>query len=305
MRIGSKSLFAALAFFCFAAIANDPVVARLVPEPDSAREQNRIAERYVLPITPAVDQGDSDLCWVYATLAMLETDYLQRHPHSRIALSAGALQLDTIADRFVRHIRGERIRLEEGGLAIEALNLIRQNGLVARADFHDVVDASPVYASVRRTLARRPKPPDKLQALRRQLAARLGAKPASTHLDGRVVTPAQLAQAMLGARQWIEFDLARNGAQGWGPSRDPDARGDSRVLYVDLSRMIGLIHGSLARGQAVVAGSKDHSLLIHGGDYDKDGRPIAYMIKDSLPPYAYRVSAEKLHRILNDVTVAF
>ena len=68
--------------------------------------------------------------------------------------------------------------------------------------------------------------------------------------------------------------------------------------------MIDLIHQSLARGEAVVWGSTDHALLIYGGDYDRDGRPLSYLIKDSLAPFTYRASAEKIHRILHDVTVA-
>ena len=68
--------------------------------------------------------------------------------------------------------------------------------------------------------------------------------------------------------------------------------------------MIDLIHQSLARGEAVVWGSTDHALLIYGGEYDRDGRPLSYLIKDSLAPFTYRASAEKIRRILHDVTVA-
>jgi hypothetical protein len=64
---------------------------------------------------------------------MLETNYLYRHPDSRIEWSRAALQLDSIADRFVRLIRGEPRKLEEGALPVEALDLIRQKGLVAAA----------------------------------------------------------------------------------------------------------------------------------------------------------------------------
>src|SRR5271165_1172793 len=91
-------------------------------------------ERYALPITPPMDQEDSDLCWVFATLSMLETNYMVRHPGSKIALSRGALQVDTIADRFRRRIRGESMPLEEGGLAVEAIDLIRENGLFDQSD---------------------------------------------------------------------------------------------------------------------------------------------------------------------------
>ena len=68
--------------------------------------------------------------------------------------------------------------------------------------------------------------------------------------------------------------------------------------------MIDLIHQSLADGRAVVWGSSDHALLIYGGDYDKEGKPLSYLIKDSFAPYTYRRSADDVHRVLNDVTVA-
>src|SRR5271157_2583603 len=83
------------------------------------------SESYALPISPPLDQGDSDLCWVYAALSMLETNYMVRHPGSRIELSRGALQFDSVADRFRRVIRGEAGRPEDGGLAVEAIALIR------------------------------------------------------------------------------------------------------------------------------------------------------------------------------------
>jgi len=91
------------------------------------------AERYALPISPPLDQGDSDLCWVFATLSMLETNYMVRHPGSRIELSRGALQFDSVADRFRRVIRGEAGRPEDGGLAVEAIALIRQMASLIRA----------------------------------------------------------------------------------------------------------------------------------------------------------------------------
>ena len=132
----------------------------------------------------------------------------------------------------------------------------------------------------------------------------LGAKPTTTHLDGDALSPAELARAVLGQEQWVEFDLARDGVEGWGPPHDPDARPETRVKYVKLDQMIDLIHRSLARGKAAVWGSEDHALMIYGGDYAKDGTPLSYWIKDSLAPYTYRADAETIHRQLNDVTVA-
>jgi len=281
--------------------AGSPNRARADFAAGEATEPGEAAERYALPISPPMDQGDSDLCWVFATLSMLETNYRVRHPGSSIELSRGALQLDSIADRFRRRIGGEPIALEDGGLGVEALALIRRNGLLSRNDFHDIVDSDPIFPSIERKLA---KTSDKQAALDEALRDSLGVEPPMTHLDGETVSPAQLARAVLGDEEWTEFDLSRDGAGGWGPSKDPDARPDTRVRYVKLEAMIDLIHQSLARGEAVVWGSTDHALLIYGGDYDRDGKPLFYLIKDSFAPYTYRASAEKIHRILHDVTVA-
>jgi hypothetical protein len=263
------------------------------------------AERYILPITAPLDQGETGLYWVYAALSMLETDYIVRHPGSHIALSRGGLQLDAIADRLQRRLRGDPGgRLDDGGLAVEALALIRQNGLLAQGDFHDIVDSDEIFSSVEDKLAHSAGPADSPRTVDEELKARLGVKPPTTHLDNKPVTPEQLAKAVLDGHEFVEFDLARDGVERWGPSEDPDARPETRVRYVPLAAMIDLIHQSLADGRAVVWGSTDHALLIYGGDYDKEGKPLSYLIKDSFAPYTYRRSADDVHRILNDVTIA-
>jgi hypothetical protein len=282
-------------------VPEEPAIGGLAE--DTTLHTGIAAERYALPITPPMDQGDSDLCWVFATLSMLETNYMVRHPGSKIALSRGALQVDSIADRFRGRIRGESLSLEDGGLAVEAIVLVRQNGLLDQNDFHDVVDSEPVFSSVEGKLAAYENPADKQKALDDELRANLGAPPKMTHLDGGTISPGQLARGVLDGETWTEFDLSRDGVEGWGPSHDPDARPETRVRYVGLDEMIDLIHRSLARGEAVVWGSVDHALVIYGGDYDASGKPLSYLIKDSLPPYIYRASAETIHAMLNDVTV--
>ena len=262
------------------------------------------AERYVLPITPPADQADTGLCWAFATLSMLESNYMHRHPGEAIELSHAALQRAAIQDRFRRLIRGEMSRLGDGGLAVEALALIRENGLVERQDFHGIVDSEPVISTISERLAGYSEREDKQRALAVELSAHLGGEPGATHFGSGVVTPAELAAVVLGHKTWTEFDLAQDGVEGWGPSHDPDARPDTRVRYVSLERMIGLVRESLRRGEAVVSGTKDHALLIYGADYDAEGQPISYLIKDSLAPYLYRLDAETMHRSLNDVTVS-
>jgi hypothetical protein len=276
----------------------------LANEPSPAPPAQEVAESYALPITPPLHQGDTGLCWMYATLSMLETNYLSRHPGSQVSLSRGAMQVEAVEDRLERLVRGESTRLPEGGLAAEALTLIRKDGIVAQPDFRDIVDSNPVAQSIEQDLAAVPDRAAKENALSEELHAKLGVVPEVTHLDGRVVSADQLAHAVTDGYEWTEFDLSPDGSEAWGPSRDPDARPETRVKFVRIEVLIDLIHRSLARGQAVVWGSPDHALMIWGGDYDKDGKPLSYLIKDSFEPFTYRESANEIHKILHDVTVA-
>jgi hypothetical protein len=137
-----------------------------------------------------------------------------------------------------------------------------------------------------------------------ELDATLGVLPRTTHLDGKELLPRQMALALLDGQVWAEFDVARDGVDGWVASDDPDARPGTHVRNARLELIIALIHRSLARGQAVVWGSTDnHALLIFGGDYDKAGQPISYLIRDSFSPYTYRAKAGEIHVRLTDMTV--
>ncbi|WP_210209083.1 hypothetical protein [Roseiarcus fermentans] len=262
------------------------------------------AERYVLPITAPQDQGDTGLCWVFATLSMLETNYMTRHPGAHVEFSRAALQLDSLADRFRRLARGEAGEFSDGGLAVEAVELIRRNGLLDRGDFHEIVNDDPVFASLKQAFAVTTAPEERESLLDDALRSALGVKPGTTHLEGKPVSPDALARAALGGEGWTEYDLAQDGVEGWGPSHDPEARPETRVRYVKRETLIDLIHASLKRSEAVVVGTVDHAFLVYGADYDRDGKPLAYLVKDSLSPYLYRADAEQLHGRLNDVTVA-
>ena len=163
---------------------------------------------------------------------------------------------------------------------------------------------TPIEDTLKETVAGDASSQQKAKALAQELTASLGPKPEATHLEGRRVRPAELARAALGVERWTEYDLSRDGSDGWGPSRDPDARPETRVRYVRREKMVDLIHKSLAHGEAVVIGTVDHALLVYGADYDGDGKPLSYLVKDSMAPYLYRAEAESLHSKLNDVTVA-
>ena len=183
------------------------------------------------------------------------------------------MQVEAAEDRLERLVRGKSTSLSEGGLAVEALVLIRKDGMVAQPDFRDIVD----FKSDRRVDRKRPRSlsgsPGQGKGVSEEIPSKLGVVPEVTNLDGKVVSADQMARTVTDGYEWTEFDLSPDGSEAWGPSRDPDARPETRVKYVKLEVLIDLIRRSLARGQAVVWASSDHAMLIYGGDYDRDGGP--------------------------------
>ena len=182
-------------------------------EPAPTPPSPQAAESYVLPITPPLHQKDTGLCWMYATLSMLETNYLVRHPGSQISLSRGAMQVEAVEDRLERLVRGESTNLSEGGLGVEALALIRKDGMVAQPDFRDIVDLNPIAGAIEKDLARIPDRPAKEKALREEVPVKLGVVPEVTHLDGQVVSADQMARAVTDGYEWTEFDLSPDGSE--------------------------------------------------------------------------------------------
>ena len=109
--------------------------------------------------------------------------------------------------------------------------------------------SNPIAQSIEQDLAAVPDRAAKEKALSEELHAKLGVVPEVTHLDGQVVSADQLAHAVTDGYEWTEFDLSPDGSEAWGPSRDPDARPETRVKFVKLEVLIDLIHRSLARGR--------------------------------------------------------
>jgi hypothetical protein len=89
---------------------------------------------------------------------------------------------------------------------------------------------------------------------------------------------------------------------GFHPHPDPDARWESLSWYMPRSEFPGRIRQALNAGFPVVVSIRNHALLVYGADYDSDGWPITYYIKDSYPPYYYLSNAEYLHGIFWEIT---
>lgn len=150
-----------------------------------------------LPVSRGFHQKGSQLCWAYATLNVLESNYMAIHPQSKPEFSRRSMQFSTMKDRYSRYIHGTENFISERGVAIDALQLIRSEGLVA---FEDFVDSADPYGSYdfkgeinkAATLA------EKLTTLFSGLDIFYSTPPLETHFEGVALSRGELVRTIVG-----------------------------------------------------------------------------------------------------------
>ncbi|MBK7845565.1 MAG: IdeS/Mac family cysteine endopeptidase [Bdellovibrionales bacterium] len=241
--------------------------------------------KIILPISRVKMQGHTTLCWVYSTLGTIETNYLLGHPGQSIDLSPSALQLQTWKDRYLRRLDGTEERLIESGAAIDAISLIRTYGLFPEESF-----ARPVKQWDREPLD----PfgynnnPFTFQSLNALLSQMFGSLPQIIEWQSFSCSPRDFASLILGESTWKAYGVSRNGKSGEGAHWDIDARKGALAIYLPLNEILKLIRKSLEHGHAMVVsfGPTDlneggHAVQVYGAEYDSQGNPVLYHIKDS------------------------
>ena len=259
------------------------------------------AETLRLPVSRGFNQGGTELCWAYATLSALETNYRVAHPTSTLELSRRTMQFLTIEDRWTRKIGASAVYVGERGVAVDALKLVQDAGLVGYADFTDIADP---YGDdqIEPAVAAAPNAPAKLAALEDALGTLYGFPPAETHLNGAPISRSELQNAVVEGRVWESYAIARDGGEGYRPHPDPDARSGARSYFMPQAKVEAQLHAALAAGFAVEITIGGHCILIYGATYDTDGRALTYFIKDSYPDYFYEADPTRTMSHLIEMT---
>jgi len=95
---------------------------------------------------------------------------------------------------------------------------------------------------------------------------------------------------IVGAGNLVRLVLSRDAWQSYSPSEtkvgfhdhpDPDARWENVSWYMPRSEFPGRIRQALQAGFPVIVSIQNHGVLLYGADYDSNGSPITYYIKDS------------------------
>lgn len=254
------------------------------------------SEIYLLPISRNFDQGETDLCWIYATLNMLESASLISNPKMPVEYSRAVLQYFTMKDRFMRIIYNNETSTSEGGIEIDAINLIHENGIDFFRDYRDVIMTAGIYKSIEEKIAAVDDKGAKEKILNIELKKYFPSLPERSVAIER-------AKKLLGSREWTEYQISTDGFEGWKQENDIDARLGSMAYYTSLEKIIDLIHESLKLNKPLTVGTTDHALMLYGGEYNLDGRPVVYYIKDSSSGGTYRADADTLHSFLAEVTI--
>lgn len=102
-----------------------------------------------------------------------------------------------------------------------------------------------------------------------------------THLDGRELSPRDAANIITRQEPRISYAPTTDGFRGWIKHPDPDARPNSKSYAIPEDEVAEKIKWALRNNYAVEYSNIGHSLTIFGDDYDSDGRPTNYYMKDS------------------------
>ena len=263
-------------------------------------------EEFRLPVSRGFHQHDTSLCWVYSFLNAQETLYRVSHPGSTLELSRAAFQYRTMEDRMLRHARRSADTpnmVKESGTPVDAWALGRSHGLIAFADYRDILTSwmVPTYQVVAIAVARAETPQEQEVLLIAELERLFGALPSATHLGGRTLSPLELCQEVMGDQEWVSY--APGTQEALGPHADSDARPGAQSFYTSAANIKRHIYESLKAGKPVNYTANGHVVLIYGGAYDANGRPLRFYIKDSYEPFLYNAEAGKLLRELVEITV--
>lgn len=240
-------------------------------------------ENIRLPVSKTYVQGGTNLCWVYATMSAIESNFMKAHPGMTLELSRSAMQVQQWRSRYTLALRGVETNLVEGGSATDAIRLARESGLFPYPAF------KPSPKGVE------PKDPFRLRLTEDGAAARLerllsfifGDLPTRVQWKGFAGTPPEFAKFILGDQVWENYGISVTEKIEIKKHWDRDARADLKAVYLPRALFNQVIVKSLRNGHALVGSFEGklfggpHAVEIYGVELDASGNAQNYLIKNS------------------------
>jgi len=286
-------------------------------------------ETIVLPVSRGFNQKETGLCWAYAALNALETIYMVRNPEGlEVELSRRAMQYYTMEDRYRRFIKNVNTHLNERGVVLDAIRLIQSNGIVSFDDYFDIIDPYG-QANIHEMINSSDSFTDKINAMYKGMDIFYKTPPTLSHIPSSPtldnpdptyveVKAGDLARLVLAGDVWQSYAPSETKV-GFHDHPDSDSRWENKSWYMPRGEFPGRIKQALEAGFPVIVTIRGHTVLVYGADYDGNGSPVTYYIKDSYPShtpenlealggfkyikdYCFLAEADKLHEIFWEMT---
>jgi hypothetical protein len=186
--------------------------------------------------------------------------------------------------------------LSEGGVVLDAIRLIQANGIVAFEDHADVADPYG-HADIETMVGNAGTLTEKLVAMYEGMDLVYSTPPTVTHMPipPTVDNPdpayeeaeaGELARLVLADYRWQSYTPSETKA-GFHDHPDPDARWENKSWHMPRGEFPSRIKHALKAGFPVIVTIENHVVLIYGADYDNDGSPVKYYIKDSFEGFHF------------------
>ena len=257
------------------------------------------SQSIVLPVSPGVDQEETSLCWTFATLNLLESNFMLRNPQVKnVSFSRAFLQRNNAEERAIRtYILKTDVFMERGDL-VNAVILVEKYGLIP-IDAKGYKDG--YQAPLKQQLSTFATNEEKLAHVKSIVDGLFFEAPSKVSFNGKTLAPKELGALVLNNQKWIAFGF-KNGAKGeWDAHPDTDAFAGLKAWYLDPSKQDAVILNSLKAGYPVAMGYSGHEVIIYGADYDENGVALKYYIKDSYQrggTFTYEADPVRFHQVI-------
>jgi hypothetical protein len=298
-----------------------------------AKSPNQILQTHVnsiiLPVSPCLTQGGSSLCWNFAGMNILETNYRAQNPNSAFQLSRRAVYAWIAFERNIKRLSGaglSKVERPTGSLPFQFFTGPNQNN--TRGTTIDAIRYASIYGLIPLNLIEvevtLPLNSYRLFEVKTMefegfkslinfvdaVSKEIGVIPESFEFEGQSVKPKELATQILGNKNWTSYAILRNRPDNstvpntWLNFHvDRDNHLGDRSFAISHDRLPSLIKESLQNQNAMEISMGGHSVMLYGADYDETtGLPIRYYLKDSYGDCLYTSNPERTHMAIYQIT---
>lgn len=219
-----------------------------------AYDRGTFQTEVMLRTTPVADQGHNETCWIYAMLAVIETEHLMLGDSVHLSTDYVARAwLNREATRAFNRV-GKDAEISMRGVAPMTLRLLSEEGAVPYDSYHS--DSSDISA-VARHVAQLSRLTGSLSDFRdkatRIMDERIGYLPKTIYMFGFQYTPLEFAHSVCRKEEYTA--LASTEQHPYGQAVDlelPDNQTHERFLNLPIDSLVSVTVRSLREGHPVL-----------------------------------------------------